>query len=253
MATYLLVPGAFHGGWAWQRVTPLLTAAGHRVFTPSLVGLGERAELLGPDVGLSTHVQDLIDLVITEDLRELVLVGHSYAAIVVTALADALPGRVAELVYIDTFVPRDGEAVADVMAPMVDAFTALADAHGDGWRVPAQTEPMGDGGLYGVTDEPDLSWLAANLTAQSLKTFTEPMVLRNPEALQQIPVTHIHCTGGGADFQAMRAAMPRTLPPADLPADRLKLLPTGHDCMITMPRELAGFLLEAARQSSPAS
>ncbi|MFD7847291.1 alpha/beta fold hydrolase [Nocardia sp. NPDC059764] len=252
MATYLLVPGAFHGGWAWQRVAPLLSAAGHRVLTPSLVGLGERAESLGPEVGLGTHVQDLVELVRTAELRDLVLVGHSYAGIVITALADALPDRVAELVYVDTFVPRDGEAVADIMAPMVDAFAALAAEFGDGWCVPPQTEPMGDGGLYGVTDESDLSWLASMLTPQSLKTFTEPMVLRDPDALREIPVTHVHCTGGGAEFQAMRAAMPRTLPPADLPAERLKLLPTGHDCMITMPRELAGHLLELAAQPSAA-
>lgn len=253
MSTFLLVHGAFHGGWAWQRVTPLLQAAGHRVLAPSLVGLGERAHQLTPDVGLDTQVADLAGTVESADLTEVILVGHSYAGIVVTALADALPGRIAELVYVDTFVPRDGESVADCMGPMVDAFAAIAAATGDGWRVAPQTEPMGDGGLYGVTTEPDLSWLASMLTAQSLKTFQQPMVLRDADALAAVPVTHIHCSGGGSDFQAMRAAMPRTLPPPELPADRLKVLPTGHDCMITMPHELSGHLLELAHQPSTAS
>jgi pimeloyl-ACP methyl ester carboxylesterase len=246
MSTYLLVHGAFHGGWCWQRVAPLLT--GHRVYSPSLVGLGDRAALLSPQVGLDTHVEDLVKLIVDEDLTEVILVGHSYAGIVVTAVADALPGRIAELVYLDTFVPRDGEAVADIMPGMVDAFAAAAAAEGDGWRVPPQTTPMGDGGLYGVTDEPDLSWVAAMQTAQSLKTFQQPMTLRDPDALAAIPVTHVYCSEGGADFKAMRAAMPRTLPPADFPADRVKVLPTGHDAMITMPGELAGYLLELASE-----
>ncbi|MGW4720038.1 alpha/beta fold hydrolase [Nocardia sp. NPDC004260] len=246
MSTYLLIHGAFHGGWVWQRVTPLLEDAGHRVLAPSLVGLGDRAHLLTPDVGLETHVQDLIELVTAEDATEVVLVGHSYGGIVVTALADAVPDRIAELVYIDTFVPRDGEAVADIMPGMVDAFAAAAAATGDGWLVPPQTEPTGDGGLYGVTEEPDLGWLASMQTPQSLKTFQQPMTLTNPAALAKIPVTHVHCGEGGEDFKAMRAAMPRTLPPADLPPGRLHVLPTGHDCMITMPRELAGCLLTVA-------
>lgn len=253
MSTYLLVHGAFHGGWAWQRVTPLLTAAGHRVFAPSLAGMGERADELTPDVGLDTHVDDLAELIIAEDLRELILVGHSYAGIVVTALADRFPDRIAELIYVDTFVPRDGEAVADIMPEMVEAFTTAAAAVGDGWRVPPPTEPMGDSGINGVTEEPDLSWVASMLTAQSLKTFHQPLTLRNPDSLALVPVTHIHCSEGGEVFKAMRAAMPRTLPPADLPAERLEILPTGHDCMITMPREFAGLLLKFASQPSPAS
>ncbi|MBF6223268.1 alpha/beta fold hydrolase [Nocardia abscessus] len=252
MSTYLLIHGAFHGGWVWQRVTPLLEGAGHRVLAPSLVGLGDRADLLTADVGLDTHVRDLIDLVTSEDLTGVVLVGHSYGGIVVTALADAVPDRIAELVYIDTFVPRDGEAVADIMPGMVEAFAAAAAATGDGWRVPPQTEPSGDGGLYGVTEEPDLGWVASMQTPQSLKTFQQPMTLTDPAALAAIPVTHVHCGEGGEDFKAMRAAMPRTLPPADLPPDRLHVLPTGHDCMITMPRELAGCLLELSARPAPA-
>jgi pimeloyl-ACP methyl ester carboxylesterase len=253
VSTYLLVHGAFHGGWAWQRVTPLLEAAGHRVHAPSLVGLGDRAHLLTRYVGLDTHVNDLAALVTSEDLTDVILVGHSYAGIVITALADRLPGRIAELVYVDTFVPRDGEAVADIMPMMVEAFEQAAAATGDGWRVPPPSGPQGDGGVSGVTTEPDMSWTASMLTPQSLKTFQQRLWLGNPQALSTIPVTHIHCSEGGEDFKAMRRAMPRTLPPADLPSARLKVLPTGHDCMITMPHELTGHLLELASQPSAAS
>ncbi|UGT63382.1 alpha/beta hydrolase [Nocardia asteroides] len=252
MATYLLVHGAFHGGWCWQRVTPLLAAAGHRVFAPSLLGLGDRADQLAPDVGLYTQVEELERLIHADDLSDIVLVGHSYAGMVVTALADAVPGRISELVYLDTFVPRDGESVADIMGPMVEAFAAAALADGAGWRVPPQTAPGPDGDLYGVTEEPDLSWVASMQTAQSLLTFREPLRLRDPAALAAIPVTHVHCAGGGPQFTALRAAaLPRTYPPADAPADRVLTLPTGHDAMITMPRELADLLLALAPSPAP--
>jgi pimeloyl-ACP methyl ester carboxylesterase len=247
VSTYLLVHGAFHGGWCWERVTPLLEAASHRVYAPSLVGLGDRAHLLTPDVGLDTHVEDLVRLISDEDLTGVILVGHSYAGIVITAVADAVPDRIADLVYVDTFVPRDGDSIADIMPAAFETFAARAVAGGDGWRVPPPTTPLPDGSLLGVTEEPDLSWLISMQTPQPLKTLQQPMVLTDPDALAKIPVTHVHCSEGGEEYKAMRAArMQRTLPPAGFPTDRIKILPTGHDCMITMPRELAGYLLELA-------
>nr|WP_238589876.1 alpha/beta fold hydrolase [Pseudonocardia sp. AL041005-10] len=115
MSTVVLLHGAWHGGWAWQRVVPGLRAAGHDVHTPTLTGLSDRAHLLTPQVGLSTHVQDVVALLEAHDARDVVLVGHSYAGQVVTGVADRVPDRVARRVYLDAFVGDDGDAAIDLL------------------------------------------------------------------------------------------------------------------------------------------
>src|SRR5437660_801825 len=110
MATFVLVHGAWHGGWCWRKLMPLLRSAGHAVWTPTLTGLGERAHLGNPDVGLSTHVQDVVNVLEYEDLSNVVLVGHSYGGMVITGVAHQMPGRLAHLVYLDAFVPKDGQS-----------------------------------------------------------------------------------------------------------------------------------------------
>src|SRR5690242_2869175 len=107
MATYVLVPGAWLGGWCWQRVTPLLRAAGHEVYTPTLTGLGERVHLGSPETDLDTHIQDIVNVLVYEDLRDVVLLGHSYSGMVVTGVADRVPDRLSQLVYLDAIVPND--------------------------------------------------------------------------------------------------------------------------------------------------
>ena len=114
MSTFLLVHGAWHSGRCWERVVPLLEAAGHRVFAPSLTGYGDKAHLLGPDVGLDTHVEDIVRLIGDEGLTEVTLVGHSYAGLVISSAANQIPDRIAHLVYLDAMVPEDGETAVDV-------------------------------------------------------------------------------------------------------------------------------------------
>ncbi|QCH24274.1 alpha/beta fold hydrolase [Mycobacteroides salmoniphilum] len=240
MTTYVLVHGAFHGGWCWDRLTPILEAAGHEVYAPSLTGLGDRAAELGPEVGLDAHVSDIAGLIADEDLTDVVLVGHSYAGIVITAVADQIPSRIALLVYLDTFVAHDGEAVADILPVNVQAFADAAQAEGDGWRVPVAGMPPGVEGCYGVTDEPDLSWLRSMQSPQSLRTFTDVLRLGNPAQRQSVPRAHIHCSGGGEAWTSLRKQlMPRSYPPAGEP---MRELETGHDAMITKPDELAAVL-----------
>src|SRR5882757_3615170 len=110
MSTFLLVHGAWHSGRCWERVAPLLEAAGHRVSAPSLTGFGDRAHLLGPEVGLDTHVDDVVRTILDEDLTDVVLVGHSYAGLVVSSAANRVPDRIGRLVYLDAMVPLDGES-----------------------------------------------------------------------------------------------------------------------------------------------
>ncbi len=133
MSTYLLVHGAWHSGECWERVVPLLASAGHRVFAPSLTGYGDTSHLLGPEVGLDTHVDDVVELIVEEDLTEVVLVGHSYAGLVISSAADQGPDRIARLVYLDAMVPEDGESAADVL-PLTQALIDLAVRSDSGWR-----------------------------------------------------------------------------------------------------------------------
>ena len=241
MATFVLVHGGWHGGWCWQKVIPFLEAAGLEVYAPTLTGLAERAAELSPDVGLYTHIQDIVGLLLEKDLQRVILVGHSYGGMVITGVVDQAPERIAHLVYLDTFVPRDGESMAGVVPLLRYVLRKQAQAHGDGWRV----DPLG---TYGVTTEPDRSWLRSKLTPQPLKTLEQPLHLKNPAIVSTKPRTHIYCTSGGFFFSLMQRILahilaPRALPPTEA-GWRLRQLPTGHDAMITMPRELADLLLE---------
>jgi pimeloyl-ACP methyl ester carboxylesterase len=239
MSTYLLVHGAWHSGQCWERVVPLLASAGHRVVTPSLTGYGDKAQLLGPEVGLDTHVDDIVGLIIEEDLTDVVLVGHSYAGLVISSAANRVPDRIAQLVYLDAMVPEDGETAADVM-PVTRAMIDLAAKSGSGWRVPPPAELPPPSGLFGVTDPADVAWLRAMLSDQPVCCLQQPVRLDNPAA-NAIPRTHIHCTVGKPEGYARRP-VPATQPNGT-PAQVWELA-TGHDCMITMPVELSELLLK---------
>ncbi|HLZ25537.1 MAG TPA: alpha/beta hydrolase family protein [Ktedonobacterales bacterium] len=237
MATFVLVHGGWHGGWCWQKVIPFLEAAGHEVYAPTLTGLAERASELSPDVGLDTHIQDIVGLLEGKDLQGVILVGHSYGGMVITGVVDRAPERIAHLVYLDTLVPRDGESIASVSPMVFRLLRKQAQAHGDGWQIASH-------GDYGVTTEPDRSWVLSKVTAQPLKTYEQPLHLTNPAIVSTKPRTHIDCTGSGVVFALMRHLLaPRALPPTEA-GWRLRQLPTGHDAMIMMPRELAELLLE---------
>ncbi|MDN3353235.1 alpha/beta hydrolase family protein [Actinomadura sp. DC4] len=241
MSTYLLVHGAWHSGRCWERMVPSLTSAGHRVLTPSLTGYGDRAHLLGPDVGLDTHVEDIVGLITEEDLTEVVLVGHSYAGLVIASVADRVPDRIAHLVYLDAMVPEDGETAADVM-PVTRALIDLTLKSDSGWRVPPLPEMPPPMGLFGVTDPEDVAWLRTMLSDQPVRCLQQPVRLDDPAA-DAIPRTHIHCTVGKPDGFTRRPVP--AIQPNGTPAQVWEL-PTGHDCMITMPAELAGLLLKLA-------
>jgi pimeloyl-ACP methyl ester carboxylesterase len=248
VATFVLVHGGWHGGWCWQKVIPFLEAAGHEVYAPTLTGLAERAAELSPDIGLDTHIRDVVGLLQEKNLHGVILVGHSYGGMVITGVVDQVPERIAHLVYFDTFVPRDGESMVDV-SPIVN-YLVRKQVQADGWRVnPPKERPLG------VTTEPDRSWVRSKLTPHPLKTLEQPLHLKNPAIVSTKPRTHFDCTGSGFFFSLMQhiayVLIPyipylggrRALPPTEA-GWRLRQLPTGHDAMITMPRELADLLLE---------
>lgn len=244
MSTFLLVHGAWHSGRCWERVVPLLESAGHRVFAPSLTGYGDKAHLLGPEVGLDTHVEDVVGLIREEDLTEVILVGHSYAGLVIPSVANEVPERIAHLVYLDAMVPVHGETAVDVM-PMTQHLIDLAAKSDSGWRIPPLPEMPPPFGLFGVTDPADVAWLRTMLSDQPIRCLRQPARLDNP-AVNAIPRTHIHCVGGAPEG-ITRRPVPEVQPNGS-PAQVWEL-PTGHDCMVTMPAELSELLLKLDSQA----
>lgn len=186
MATIVICHGAWGGGWSWRKVRRALAARGHDVLTPTLTGLGERATLLSRDTGLTTHIEDLLAVLFYEDLRDVYLVGHSYGGMVVTGVADRAPERIARIVYLDAFVPEDGQSVLEFHSP--EARQRIRDAvrlQGEGWLMPP-------GPLAPDVAPEEASWLAARRMPQPLKTFEEPIRLSGAAA--RLPRTYIYCT-----------------------------------------------------------
>jgi pimeloyl-ACP methyl ester carboxylesterase len=238
VTTFVLVHGAWQGGWVWQRVAPLLRAAGHDVHTPTLTGLGERAHLLHAEVGLDTHVRDVVGVLDFEDLSEVVLVGTSYGGAVITAVADSAAARLSRLIFIDGFLPGDGQSVFDLMPPAFpDAFRTAARQHGDGWRIPAGEELLD---LWGVGAPADRAWLGPRLSDFPLRCFEQPAKLPTDGA-SAVPRTYIACTAYPA-----AAAFGPFVDRARTEGWEVAELPTGHVPMVTMPQELSALLCEAA-------
>jgi pimeloyl-ACP methyl ester carboxylesterase len=242
MSTFVLVHGAWHGGWCWRKLTPLLRAAGHEVYTPTLTGLGERAHLGNPAVGLATHVQDVVNVLAYEDLTDVVLVGHSYGGMVIAGVAHAVPERLAHLVYLDAFVPEDGQSMLDLGPPeRRESMTRRVREEGDGWRLPSlQPVPWEQfvRDVYLVTDPAEVAWLAARLGPHPFKTITDPVRATNPAAAT-LPRTYVRCLkypNPAFDQFAAQAQQPGA-------GWRFHALATSRDAMVTMPRELADVLL----------
>jgi pimeloyl-ACP methyl ester carboxylesterase len=242
MATFVLVHGGWHGGWCWKKVVPLLRAAGHDALAPTLTGLGERAHLLTPTVDLETHIRDVAGVLTYEDLERVVLVGHSYGGMVITGVADRCAERVAHLIYLDAFVPGDGQCLIDLLPPARAAFfRERAEVEGDGWRVPAV--PVEN---FGVTGEADLAWAAPKVGPHPMATFTQPVRCREA-VLASLPRTYVRCTAFPNDGFDNAATKVRAAS-----GWQYRELPAGHDAMITVPEDLAVLLLDAVAREQPA-
>ena len=190
MATFVIVHGAFGGGWEWTEVAAALRAMGHSVFTPTLTGMGERWHL-GPVVGLRSHVQDVVGVLEFEDLRDVVLCGASYGGMAVTAAADRVPDRVSLVVYVDALIPRNGQSGLDLLpSEFGNAVRSQADARGHGWvEIPDIVLPP-----VGLIPEKRRAQYVARLRPQPVATFTEPVVLTG--AIERLPRAFLRCTAG---------------------------------------------------------
>jgi pimeloyl-ACP methyl ester carboxylesterase len=227
-ATFLVCHGAWSAGWAWKKMHPRMQAAGHRLVTPTYTGLGEREHLANPSVDLETHIQDILNVIKYEDLRDIVLIGHSYGGMVATGVADRARDRIAQLIYLDAFVPKDGQSLLDLNEPARARMTELAKS-GDGWRVPPNPTPPD-------TAAADLEWLTERRVNQPIKCFEMPLKLRSGELT--LPRSYIY---------ALRATPADTFRPF---AERAKIesgwcyyeIDASHSPHVTAPEVLMPLL-----------
>lgn len=236
---FVLVHGAWHGGWCWSRVARLLTAAGHRVFAPSLSGLADRAHLFGPQIGLATHVEDIARLVEFEGLDDFVLVGHSYAGSVITGIGDRLRERISHYVYLDAVVPPDEARTwcwADVLSKQ-GRDQRLAAIQGDGRGLMLPAPPAS---VFGIGSDTDREFVTAHLTPMPAATLLGTIELR---AGGTRGLRRSYVAAAAPVYQGLRAVADRIRGQASWHFEEIQ---AGHDMMIDAPPALCARLLEFA-------
>jgi pimeloyl-ACP methyl ester carboxylesterase len=231
--TFVLVHGAWHGGWCWRRVADRLRGGGHVVFTPTLTGLGERSHLLSAGIDLATHIADIVNVMRWENLTDVVLCGHSYGGFVISGVAERMAPAIRSLVFLDAFVPRNGESVLDLTGPAVQDSIRTALHNGDLAIPPRPAQAFG-------VNESDRAWVDRLCVPQPIATFTDKIALTGARA-RIARKTYIR-------------AKAYANPGFDRAADELRAdgswhtaeAPGGHDVMVDQPERLTEFLLEAA-------
>jgi pimeloyl-ACP methyl ester carboxylesterase len=235
--TFVLVHGGRHGGWAWRPVAQRLRDGGHEVLTPTLTGLGERAHLLTRDVGLDTHINDLVATFEFEDLEDVVLVAHSYAGMPVAGAMDRIGTRVRRLVFVDARIPYSGESILDLTgSELASTFLEMVNRDGDGWFV-----PNSDATWWGLTDPDQIAWVNTKTTPQPMKSYTDHV--DSADLAWTHPGTFIQCNPShitDREVERLRARAARD------DHFHLRQLNACHDAMLTAPDELTQLLLEAA-------
>jgi pimeloyl-ACP methyl ester carboxylesterase len=182
--TFLVCHGAWSAGWAWKKMHALMAAAGHRLVTPTCTGLGERAHLANPSIDLETHIQDILNVIQYEDLRDIVLFGQSYGGMVATGDADRVRDRNSRLIYIEAFVPEDGQSLFDLNEADRQRMTDLAKS-GDGWRVPPHPTPPD-------TPPADVAWLTERRVHMPIKCFETKLKMHG--GALTLPRSYIYAT-----------------------------------------------------------
>ena len=229
---FVLVHGAWHGGWCWRHVAARLRARGHQVYTPTMTGLGERAHLLDSNTGLSTCIADIAAVIDAEELQHVVLVGHSFAGPVITGVADRMPERLKQLVYLDALVVQHGQSALSLFSAEVQQERSRTmDQQGLRMAIPSPEK-------FGVIDPAQQAWLMRRLTPHPLKAYTEPLMLQHPVG-NGLPKTYIAVTDPWYPPLAALRDWVRAQPDW-----QWRELAAGHDAMVTSPEALAD-LLEA--------
>jgi len=230
---FVLVHGAWHGGWCWRRVADRLRASGHLVFTPTLTGLGERSHLLRPDLDLDVHIADVINVIKWERLSDVVLCGHSYGGFVISGVAEQAADLIRSIVFLDAFLPHNGDAIEDITGPAVKDAIRAAVKGGDPGVPPRPAAAFG-------VNEADRAWVDALCVPQPIGTFTSPIRLTG--ARDRIArKTYIGAKSyANPAFDCAFAAVQSDR------SWRNYEVPCGHDVMVDTPDRLSELLLQAA-------
>jgi pimeloyl-ACP methyl ester carboxylesterase len=238
--TFVLVHGAWHGGWCWRRVADVLMARGHRVFAPSLTGVGDRAHLFSKDISLQTHVEDILSVVDTEELKDFVLVGHSYAGMVISGVADTLRERVSHYVYLDARLPFDMSPGASFSWSGFDTReireARLKSVHEQGKGVALPPPPPG---AFAVTKPSDVAWLQRHLRPMPVQTYIGTFTFKSSGS-NGLKRTYI--AANKPPYAAFVSTHNR------IKGDRtwsFITIEAGHDSMVTAPDKLASLLMMA--------
>lgn len=232
-ATYVLVHGAWHGGWCWRLVAERLSGAGHRVYCPTLTGLGERAHLLSRAVNLDTHIADVAGLLEAEELKDVVLAGHSYGGIVITGVAARAKARLRQLVYLDSAIVEDGATWSGVAPAAVAAERRkLAQESSGGLSMPV---PKAE--VFGLREPNDIEWVQRRMTPHPFAPYDQTMHWGGPVG-NGLPKVYIDCTDPA--YVGLAAVKDRYRGKPGWPFVELK---TGHDAMVSAPEELTRILL----------
>jgi pimeloyl-ACP methyl ester carboxylesterase len=235
---YVLIHGAWHGGWCWSRVADPLRAAGHRVYTPTQTGLGERSHLLSREITLDTFIADIVNLLEWEDLRDVVLVGHSFGGISATGAADRVAARIRHIVYLDALILDNGQSVFDTMSPdFVASRRRLADETSGGVSLPVPNPAS-----LGVTDAADMAWLRAKCTPHPLSTYDSALILGH-DLGNGLPATYVAVTPA---FPALADSRRYAQGRGDWQYLEVE---AGHDAMVTSPRAVLDILVRLALNS----
>ena len=226
MATFVVAHGAWSAGWAWKKMHPLMALSGHKLYTPTCTGIGEREHLASPEVNLNTHITDVFNVLRFEGLRDVILIGHSYGGMVATGVADRARDRVAQLVYLDAFVPDDGQSLLDLSGGNLRHKEEAVD----GWKVPPNPLPAD-------TPEDDVMWARSRRVYQPLGTLEQPLRLTGGPLT--LPRRYILCTKTSAFQRFADKAKSQGWPVDELDA--------SHNPHITCPEDLAILLNKIAR------
>jgi pimeloyl-ACP methyl ester carboxylesterase len=238
MSTFVLVHGAFHGGWCYKRVRQMLRKAGHEVYTPTLTGLGERSHLMSPAVNLDTHVQDIVNVIRWEELSDIVLCGHSYGGMVITGVADKIPEKIRALVYLDAYVPGDGESAMDHMEPHMKAqIRDDAKQSGEGYLVsPIPAEVF-------KVNQNDAAWVNQMCVQHPLVCLEQKIALTGASTEVEKHLYVLATNWGSPPVSPFIAIAGRL---KQDPSWKVLSLPCGHDVMIDLPKEIAEILIAAS-------
>jgi len=232
---FVLVHGAWHGGWCWRRVSDRLLAAGHRVFTPTLTGLANRAHLLTPEVNLMTHVQDVVGLIQSEELEDIVLCGHSYGGMVITGVAEALRSRIDAMVYLDAFVPEPQQSLVDAMPE--DRREKARLAFGSNWRIPSPSAAS-----WKITSPEDQAWVDRRTSDQPAACMLQALEHDRPWEHVRKAVYIRAAAYDPSPFAAVEDRLKNT------PGWQIERVACGHEVMVQEPEWLTQRLLAAGQR-----